>query len=69
MPIVKCDKDLKVCEKKYEIEKEELIFTKKTTDKTNKLVKAKKYQELGEYLQKEILDNTHSFTEKYKELN
>jgi len=69
MPIVKCGSKLKECEKKFEIEKEELIFTKATTDKTNKLAKSGDYKELGSFLTNQILHNTHSYTDKFKELN
>ena len=69
MPIVQCDDEMKSCQKKFEIERDELIFTKATTVRTNLLVKNKKFKELGSFLTKQILDNTHSFTDKYQELN
>jgi hypothetical protein len=67
MPVVKCTKD--ACEKKYEIEKEELILTLDTTKTVEKLAKAADLKQLGLYVKEQLLDNTHSFTEKYGDLN
>lgn len=69
MPVVKCDMAKNVCEKKYEIEKEELILTLDTTKTAEELAEGGKLKELGEFLIDELLDNTHSFTDKFTELN
>ena len=69
MPVVKCDTEKKVCEKKYEIEKDELILTLSTTKRAEELAKGGKLKELGEFLATQLLTNTHSFTEKFGELN
>lgn len=67
MPVVKCKDNS--CEKKYEIEKDEMIFTLTATKQTEELVDKKDYSKLGKFVKAQILDNTHSFTEKYKDLN
>lgn len=67
MPVVKCTKD--VCEKQYEIERDEMILTLGTTKKMEVLAKGKKFAALGAFVREEILHNTHSFTDKYKFLN
>lgn len=67
MPVVKCKED--VCEKQYEIEKDEMILTLVATKKMEVLAKGNKFKELGDFVKREILQNTHSFTQKYKELN
>ena len=67
MPVVKCVSN--VCTKKYEIEKEELIFTLDTTKKVEQLAKSKNHKALGEYVKEQLLDNTHSFSDKFSELN
>lgn len=67
MPVVKCVSN--VCTKKYEIEKEELIFTLDTTKKVEQLAKSKNHRALGEYVKEQLLDNTHSFSDKFSELN
>ena len=67
MPVVKCVSN--VCTKKYEIEKEELIFTLDTTKKVEQLAKSKNHKVLGEYVKEQLLDNTHSFSDKFSELN
>lgn len=69
MPVVKCDFEKKKCDKKYEIEKDEMILTFDTTKKVEELAKGKKFKDLGQFLVEEILNNTHSFTDKYKHLN
>ena len=67
MPVVKCVSN--VCTKKYEIEKEELIFTLDTTKKVEQLAKSKNHKALGEFVKEQLLDNTHSFSDKFSELN
>ena len=67
MPVVKCVSN--VCTKKYEIEKEELIFTLDTTKKVEQLAKSKNHKALGEFVKDQLLDNTHSFSDKFSELN
>ena len=67
MPVVKCVSN--VCTKKYEIEKEELIFTLDTTKKVEQLAKSKNHKVLGEFVKEQLLDNTHSFSDKFSELN
>ena len=51
------------------IEKEELIFTLDTTKKVEQLAKSKNHKALGEYVKEQLLDNTHSFSDKFSELN
>lgn len=67
MPVVKCKNNS--CEKKYEIERDELIFTLEATKNVEKLVKSGDLKKLGQYVKSQLLDNTHSFTEKFDELN
>jgi hypothetical protein len=67
MPIIKCKK--KSCEKIYEIESDELILTKEVTNKVEELSKNKNFDALGKFLEKQLLDNTHSYTDKYDFLN
>lgn len=67
MPVVKCKNNS--CEKKYEIERDEMIFTLATTKNVEKLVKSGDLKKLGEYVRAQVLGNTHSFTEKFNELN
>jgi len=67
MPVVKCKNNS--CEKKYEIERDEMIFTLATTKNVEKLVKSGDLKELGKYVKAQVLDNTHSFTEKFNDLN
>jgi hypothetical protein len=67
MPVVKCKNNS--CEKKYEIERDEMIFTLATTKNVEKLVKSGDLKELGKYVRAQVLDNTHSFTEKFNDLN
>ena len=67
MPVVKCKNN--TCEKKYEIERDEMIFTLSATKQTEELAGKKDYSKLGKFVKAQILDNTHSFTEKYKDLN
>lgn len=67
MPVVKCDSNK--CEKKYEIEKEEMILTLETTKKIEALVKEKDVKKLGEFVKDQVLHNTHSFTDKFGDLN
>lgn len=69
MPVVKCSMKGKKCEKQYEIEKDEMILTLRTTKKIEKLVKQGKLDELGKFVKDQILGNTHSFTDKFEELN
>jgi len=69
MPVVTCDMDKQVCEKKYEIEKDELILTKSTTKTAEELSKGGKLKELGEFMTLQLLANTHSFTDKFSDLN
>lgn len=69
MPVVKCSLKNKSCKKQYEIEKDEMIMTLKATRKIEKLIKQGKYKELGKFVKDQILDNTHSFTDKFEELN
>lgn len=67
MPVVKCTKEK--CVKKYEIEKEEMIFTLDTTKKVEALVKGGDLKKLGTFVKEQVLDNTHSFTDKFNDLN
>jgi hypothetical protein len=67
MPVVKCVND--VCTKKYEIEKDEMILTLDTTKRVETLARNKNHKGLGEFVKEQILDNTHSFTPKYSDLN
>jgi uncharacterized radical SAM superfamily Fe-S cluster-containing enzyme len=67
MPVVKCKSG--TCTKKYEIEKDEMIFTLNTTKKVENLVKKKDYSELGKFVKNQVLSNTHSFTDKFEDLN
>jgi len=68
MPVVKCaSKDS--CSKQYEIERDEMILTQSTTKTIEELSAKKKFKELGEFVKQQILDNTHSFTGKYADLN
>ena len=67
MPVVKCKKD--VCQKQYEIEKDEMIFTLPNTKKVEDLVKKEDYTSLGLFVKEQVLTNTHSFTNKFQELN
>jgi hypothetical protein len=67
MPVVKCKNNS--CEKKYEIEKDEMIFTLEATKSVEKLVKSGDLKKLGEYVRSQVLDNTHSFTDKFNDLN
>lgn len=69
MPVVKCSIKSKKCSKKYEIEKDEMILTLETTRTVEKLAKAGKFKELGKFVQDQILNNTHSFTDKFNHLN
>jgi len=69
MPVILCDKDMGSCKKKYEIEKDELIFTLNSSKKIERLFKDEKFEELGNFVQKQVLGNTHSFTDKFKYLN
>lgn len=69
MPVVYCSREDKSCEKQYEIEKDEMIFTLETTKKVEELAEGGKLDELGIFITDQILDNTHSFTNKFKELN
>ena len=69
MPVVSCGSSLKSCTKKYEIERDELIFTLASSSKVEKLIKAGKIEELGDFVKNQILHNTHSFTTKFNELN
>lgn len=67
MPVVHCKNN--TCSKKYEIERDELIFTLAATKKTEELARSGNLKELGRFVKAQLLDNTHSFTDKYKELN
>lgn len=67
MPVVKCTKES--CTKHYEIEKDEMILTLSTTKKVEELAYGGRLDELGEFVKKQILDNTHSYTKKFKFLN
>jgi len=67
LPVVKCDK--KVCTKEYEIEKEELILALSTSTKIDRLAKGGKLKQLGEFLTRQLFNNTHSFSDKYVEFN
>jgi hypothetical protein len=67
MPVVKCKSG--TCTKKYEIEKDEMIFTLNTTKKVENLVKAKDYTGLGKFVKDQVLSNTHSYTDKFDDLN
>jgi len=66
-PVVKCKKDS--CTKIYEIESDELIITKETTKMLEKLVKENDTKKLGKYMTEQILGNTYSYTNTYKNLN
>ena len=66
-PVVKCKKGS--CTKVYEIESDELILTKETTNKIEELAKKDKKKELGDYMLKQILGNTYSYTESFKGIN
>lgn len=63
MPVVKCTTNY--CSKVYEIESDELIITKKVTKEIEKLSKENKLEELGNFFAGQIVNNTHSFTDKY----
>jgi len=67
MPVVKCRNNS--CSKQYEIERDEMILTFNTTKEIERLAKGKKFAELGEYVKKQVLQNTHSFTNKFVDLN
>jgi len=67
MPVVKCKNNS--CSKQYEIERDEMILTLKTTKEIERLAKGKKFSELGEFIKKQVLQNTHSFTNKFVDLN
>jgi hypothetical protein len=69
MPVVKCDLEKRECTKKYEIEKEELILTLSSTEKAEALAKGGNLGELGSFLVGELLENTHSFSNKFNYLN
>jgi hypothetical protein len=69
MPVVSCGNSLTSCVKKYEIEKDEMIFTLEASKKVEKMIKNKDIEGLGNYVKSQILHNTHSFTEKFKDLN
>jgi len=67
MPVVKCKDNS--CEKKYEIEKDEMIFTLDATKKVEDLAKKGDFDYLGSFVKTQILNNTHSFTPKFDDLN
>lgn len=67
MPVVKCNNNS--CVKKYEIERDEMIFTLATTKEVERLIKQKDFKKLGLFVKTQVLDNTHSFTDKYADLN
>jgi hypothetical protein len=67
MPVVKCKNNS--CSKQYEIERDEMILTLKTTKTIEKLSEEAKFKELGLYITNQVLQNTHSFTNKYIDLN
>ena len=67
MPVVKCTKDS--CTKHYEIEKDEMILTLEATKQAEKLAKGSNFKALGAFVRDQIIDNTHSYTEKFKHLN
>jgi len=67
MPVVKCGKSS--CEKVYEIESDELIFSIKTTLKAEKLAEGNKLRDLGTFVKDQLLNNTHSYSDKFKDLN
>jgi hypothetical protein len=67
MPVVKCTKNS--CTKHYEIERDEMILTLEATKKAEELFKKKDFKSLGDFIKEQILDNTHSYTDKYKFLN
>lgn len=67
MPVVKCKNN--TCEKKYEIEKDEMIFTLDTTKTVESLLKGGDLKKLGTFVKQQVLDNTHSFTDKFNDLN
>jgi len=69
MPVVKCNLKDNSCQKQYEIEKDEMILTLKTTKRIENLADKKKHKELGKFVKDQILKNTHSFTDKFKDLN
>jgi len=66
-PVVKCKNNS--CEKVYEIESEELIITKDTTDKLEELSKDGDIEGLGKYMTEQLLGNTFSYTDSFKEIN
>lgn len=68
MPVIKCSLAGQ-CSKEYEIERDELILTLASTTKVEELVKEDDLAGLGEFVAEQLLDNTHSFTEKYDYLN
>jgi hypothetical protein len=59
MPVVKCKNNS--CEKKYEIERDEMIFTLAATKNVEKLVSLGTLK-VREYVRSQVLNNTHSFT-------
>lgn len=67
MPVVKCKKE--VCQKVYEIESDEMIFTKRNTKKIEELAYGGKLEDLGTFVLNQILHNTYSYTDSYKRLN
>lgn len=67
MPVVKCKNN--ACEKKYEIEMDEMIFTLDTTKTVEKMIKEGDLKKLGRYVKTQVLDNTHSYTDKFNDLN
>ena len=69
MPVVKCAEDKSSCTKEYEIEKDELIFTLEATKNIEGHVAEDDMESLGKYVKDQLLGNTHSFTEKFEELN
>jgi len=69
MPVVKCNLKDNSCNKEYEIEKDEMILTLKTTKAIEKLAKKEMHKELGIFVKNQILNNTHSYTEKFQDLN
>lgn len=69
MPVVKCSLKDNSCQKQYEIEKDEMILTLKATKKIEALAGKNKHKELGKFVKDQILGNTHSFTDKFQDLN
>lgn len=67
MPVVMCKNN--TCKKEYEIERDEMIFTLDSTRKVEILTKKKDHKKLGKYVKEQILSNTHSFTDKFVDLN